>query len=310
MSDIKMNYVAFNILLDDLVFADGRTQMGVLGGGGPQTAFGMRLWSERVGLVGGVGPDFPAAAEEWLEQSGIDRQGVRRTDVPTARAWQVVEASGQRTQVWRVAPPVIQAQLQRSMATLPEPYQQARGYHLGVHPLSPDYSFLTALSEREGVISLESFRPAEHLPEERALQQLVKAALIFSLNEHEARSLVGVGKPLELSRRLLAAGARVLCLRMGAAGSLVVDAATQTAYQIPAFPVTVLDAVGAGNAYGGGFLVGWCETGDLLTAGLYGAVAASFLLEQIGLPRFAPDLEAAARQRVETLRPLAKKVSL
>ena len=38
-----VDLVAFGVILDDLVFPDGRTSLGVLGGGGPQTAFGMRL---------------------------------------------------------------------------------------------------------------------------------------------------------------------------------------------------------------------------------------------------------------------------
>jgi cytidine kinase len=35
--------ITFSIIIDDIVFPDGSTRMGVLGGGGPQTAFGMRL---------------------------------------------------------------------------------------------------------------------------------------------------------------------------------------------------------------------------------------------------------------------------
>jgi len=50
--------VAFGVIIDDIVYPDGSTVMGVLGGGGPQTAFGMRLWQERVGLAAGVGEDF------------------------------------------------------------------------------------------------------------------------------------------------------------------------------------------------------------------------------------------------------------
>jgi hypothetical protein len=50
-----MHFIAYSIIIDDLVFPDGRTQMGVLGGSGPQRAFGMKLWTDEVGLVGGDG---------------------------------------------------------------------------------------------------------------------------------------------------------------------------------------------------------------------------------------------------------------
>jgi hypothetical protein len=73
-----IDFVAFSLILDDLVFPDGRTAMGVLGGGGPQAAFGMKLWTEKVGLVSGIGRDLPAKALAWLEASGIYRRPALR----------------------------------------------------------------------------------------------------------------------------------------------------------------------------------------------------------------------------------------
>ena len=64
---------------------------------------------------------------------------------------------------------------------------------------------------------------------------------------------------------------------------------------------TVVDPVGAGNAYCGALLVGWLEKGDLRLAGMYAAVAASFLVEQYGLPAPRSDLRAQARQRLAEL---------
>ena len=249
----RIDYVAFNIMLDDLVFPDGRTQMGVLGGGGPQTASGMRLWSEHVGLVGGVGPDFPLSADKWLNDIGIDGKGVRRDALPTARAWQIMETTGLRTQVWRVDASVRRKQLGRSLESLPALYRAAKGYHIGVHPLTPDYPFMDGLHKLGGVVSVESFCPAARQPDEGALNRLLQAADIFSLNEHEAVTLVGEGKPEELAVRLLSAGANLLCLRLGANGSLIVDGKNELAFYVPAVSVQVVDAVGAGNAYCGGF---------------------------------------------------------
>src|SRR5512136_230160 len=109
-----VDLVAFGIVIDDLVFPDGRTVMGVLGGGGPQTAFGMRLpalvgWTATTttGLVAGVGRDLPGEARAWLESAGIDLAGVQATDLPTPCAWQLMEADGRRTQVWRVTREVV-----------------------------------------------------------------------------------------------------------------------------------------------------------------------------------------------------------
>lgn len=47
----------------------------------------------------------------------------------------------------------------------------------------------------------------------------------------------------------------------------------------------VVDPTGAGNAFLGAFSIGYLETGDVIEAAKYGSVAASFALEQVGMPR-------------------------
>jgi sugar/nucleoside kinase (ribokinase family) len=310
-----IDLVAFGIVIDDLVFPDGRTVMGVLGGGGPQTAFGMRLpalagWmaTSNVGLVAGVGRDLPGEAGAWLESAGIDLTGVRTTDLPTPRAWQLMEADGRRTQVWRVAGELIGAQLARSLDCVPSDYRAALGFHLGIHPDDPNLEFVRQLralpSSRRAasglrfpVVSVEPFRPADRPLSDAALRRLCSAADIFSPNRAEARSLVGHAAPEELARRLADGGAPIVALRLGAEGSLVYDGARL--HHVPAIPVAVVDPTGAGNAYCGGFLAGYVQTGDALMAARCGTVAASFLVEQIGLPPINEQLRLEADLRLK-----------
>ncbi len=281
-----MDFLAFSLIIDDIVFPDGRTAMGVLGGGGPQTAFGMKLWADKVGLVSGVGSDLPAEAQVWLESTGIDTAGLRYSNQwPTPRAWQLLEADGRRTQVWRVPSPAIGVQLSRSPEKLPPAYRLARGFHLGVHPEEPDLDFIQALRKNGAVVSIEPFRPSAHPLTETELRALLSAGQIFSPNEEEAQSLVGPGEPLDLVRRLVEAGAEIVALRRGVGGAIVHRADTGETWHIPAVETTVVDPTGAGNAFCGSFLAGWVQTGELRLAGLYGTVAASFLVEQVGLPR-------------------------
>ena len=297
--------VAFNIILDDIVFPDGRTAMGTLGGGGPQAAFGMRLFAAEAGLVAEVGPEFPESAWAWLKACGIDTTGVRvNAGSRTPRAWQVTEEDGRRTQVWRVTP-----SFARSIDFLPESYRHARGFHFGIHPESSDFEFASALRRVGAVISVETFRPAAGRPSPEALFALLASADIFSANTREAESLVGPGAPRAVARRLVEAAesrAQLIVLRMGSEGSLVVEGQTGQAVRIPAAPVPVVDTVGAGNAYGGGFLAGWIESHDMARAGICGAVAASFAVEQIGLPIITVELRAEAERRLNALQPLVE----
>ena len=311
-----IDLIAFGIIIDDLVFPDGHTVTGALGGGGPQTAFGMRLpalagWTETsgdVGLVAGIGHDLPNSARAWLAAAGIDLTGVRETELPTPRAWQKLERDGHRTQVWRVDGRVIGAQLGRTLDRIPGSYRRAKGFHLGIHPDEPDLDFIRQLRSLAGigipayhpVVSLEPFKPADRPPSDAALREMCSAADIFSPNVAEAQSLVGNGSPDEMVRRLTDAGASIVALRMGPEGSLVYIG-SHLAVHVPAIATNVIDPTGAGNAYCGGFLAGYAQTGDMLTAGRYGAVAASFLVEQVGLPEINERLRTQARLRLHLL---------
>lgn len=304
-----VDFVTFSLIIDDIVFPDGQTSMGVLGGGGPQTAFGMRLWADNVGLSAGVGPDLPAEVQNWLNLFEIDTQGLRYSkEWPTPRAWQVLEDDGRRTQVWRVPGPVIGQQLGRRLEYLSENYRNARGFHLGVHPEEPDLEFIQALRDLGAVVSVEPFRPAQQSLTDIELRALLSAGQIFSPNEQEAQSLVGPGEPLALIQRLVNLGVEVVALRQGATGALVHRADVGETWHIPAVESKVIDPTGAGNAFCGGFLAGWVQTGDIRTAGLYGAVSASFLVEQVGLP--PPDLELieAAQKRLAVLKTAVYKI--
>jgi sugar/nucleoside kinase (ribokinase family) len=306
-----MDFVTFSLIIDDIVFPDGQTAMGTLGGGGPQTAFGMKLWADQVGLIGGVGSDRPAEAQAWLAATDIDTTGLRYSaEWPTPRAWQVLEEDGRRTQVWRIPGRAIGQQLGRTLDRVPPAYRHAQGFHLGLHPEEPDLTFIQALHDLGTIVSVEPFRAAPRSLTSSELQALLSAGPIFSPNLAEAASLVGPGDPLELIGRLAGAGARVIALRQGALGATVYRADTGETWHIPAVPTQVVDPTGAGNAFCGGFLAGWVQTGELRQAGLYGVVAASFLVEQVGLPKPRPELKTEARQRLAALANQVQKLSL
>ncbi len=190
-----IDFVTFGIILDDIVFPDGSTRMGVLGGGGPQTAWGMAAAlgsGATVGLVAGVGADLDESLLAPLVAAGIDLGGLRRTDLPTPRAWQVTEADGRRTQVWRVPLESLGVQLARRWDVLPEPYRAARHFHWGIHPDDPAApafaAELTALGRR---VSLEPFRPPQRPLDDAALRALLTACAVFSPNWEEATRLAG-----------------------------------------------------------------------------------------------------------------------
>jgi cytidine kinase len=289
-----------SIVVDDIVRPDGQTRMGVLGGGAAHAAMGMRVWSRRVGLLGAVGCDLPEADRRELRRA-VDVRGPARPDAPSPRAWQLYEPDGRRTHVDRTAPSHFMAMCPRP-DEFPAEYAGAMGVRLECDAPGP---------LREWMARLQAGRCARILwepwnvfcrPESRTVfDELAPLLDVVSPNLLQARRLTGLEDPRQILTALLAVGVRVVVLRMGAAGSLVAGQ-DEGPVAVPAVPVArVVDVTGAGNAYCGGFLVGLAETGDLEQAGRYGAVSASFALEQFGAVYPLEGLRARAERRLSAL---------
>ena len=70
---------------------------------------------------------------------------------------------------------------------------------------------------------------------------------------------------------------------MGARGLRLLLHGEKNWIQVPTYPTEAVDPTGAGDAFCGGFLVGMAQTRDARQAALYGAVSASFIIEDFGV---------------------------
>ena len=280
--------VAFGIIIDDLVFPDGRTQMGVLGGGGPQTAWGMAAAlgsGEQVGLVAGVGDDLSAEMLAPLTEAGINLDGLRVTRHPTPRAWQIHEADGRRTQVWRTPPRFLGEQLAKNHDMVP--YPDAQNFHWGLHPGDGDLRFANELRGDGKRVSLEAFKPADAPLNDDERRALFTACDVFAAGCDEFASLfddVSYDDALAAARD---AGLPMLVIRKGAEGVSVYDFPNGRAYHADALPANVVDVTGAGNAFSGAFVARLDD--GIAQATCHGLAAAAYMIEQVGIPRGLPD---------------------
>jgi cytidine kinase len=291
-----MYYASLSVIIDDIVFPDGRTSMGVLGGGGMHTVAGMRIWSDDVGILGHVGRDFDVSI---MEQLDLREVAFRRTDLPTPRAWQLFEYDGHRTQIPRVALDDWAAQL-RWPDDLPE-YLQAHGVravHLLTRGIPGDPEQIARVAAAGIRISLEPIIEdgMDRAHADRVLASLAHAE-IFSPGTGELLALLGDRPLRDALAELAKLGPTIVALRRGAAGSLIYERETRRVLRVPAARANVIDVTGAGNAYSGGLLVGWCQSGDLANTAACAAVSAALAIEQIGPATITPELLADARRR-------------
>lgn len=136
--------------------------------------------------------------------------------------------------------------------------------------------------------------PDEHLA---AVRNLLRWTEIFLPNLDEARAITGLDTPLDAARALQALGPSTVVVKCGAEGSLAV--AGDTSIAVPVYPTKVVDAVGAGDVFDAGFLLGQIGGATLEDSLRLGNATASIYVSRIE-SRFPSEEEVRTRMSTRT----------
>lgn len=287
------------IVIDDIQLRSGEIAPGNLGGGGPQAAFGMRLWHDDIALLTRSGNDLDQAHIAVLQGLGLDLSGwARYDDLPTPRGLMHYDEDEQlQSQEIITGQPTWKNLLSRPLTLSPE-HQQAAGIHMitefGDEPM---VASARALQRNGALFSLEPIFADHSCPDPDALLELARTVDIVTPDWPAASAIAGSEQPLEVLRYWSALGPEAVAIRHGAHGSYVWDRQHDQAWHIPILPVELVDPTGAGNAYGGGWAIGWWRFRNARLAGCYATVAAALMISQAGMPPLDDD----QRQMAETL---------
>ncbi|OGO10630.1 MAG: hypothetical protein A2Z66_05100 [Chloroflexi bacterium RBG_13_66_10] len=302
-----------------LDFANGRHIQAQYGGNAAYSAAGMHVWTESIGIVTSVGSKFPQSEFDRLSDAGIDVSGVRRRN--SSREFEIhisYDRDGKRLYepprgvlgfLQRAAPGVLglmAGPMWRSLVPqsedIPPDYFQAEGAMVCASEPATQAKIAEAMRGRVKTIVLDPpplvLRPHGAVP--KGLVDLSIPDFVMP-SEQELFEYFGDGIPPEDgARRLQSLGARNVVVKLGERGSMVFDEARRAWRVVPIYRTRVVDPTGAGDAFGGGFLVGLVETGDPLQAALYGTISASFVIEGEGgtaaLERARPQAEARLKE--------------
>jgi sugar/nucleoside kinase (ribokinase family) len=297
MSDLE--YVVYGkIIVDDIALPDGGHVRGVLGGGGPQAAFGARLWSDSVGLLTRTGSDLEAEPAETLRGLAVDLGGWRQfPEIPTPRHQMRYDEQEYLVGGGLITSAEDWTRLLSEPLDLPSTYRHPRAIHLVTEfPEEPMVQTAFELQAKGTLFSLEPLAAGPGEPDWEGLRALIKRVDLACPDWPTATHLAGSDDPKDVVRYWATLGPALVAVRHGARGSYVWCREYESAWHVPPVPVEVVDTTGAGNAYGGGLCVGWTETRDARQAGCYGAISAATLIRQVGLPQMSPELRREARK--------------
>lgn len=284
-----------NMIVDDLVLADGRSRMGEPGGAMLYTSLGARLWNVHAGIVSPCGTDYPRETLAALEHRGVDLGGLRYLEGPGLRTWLLYEPRARRV-VHRLDA-ISHVDASPGPEDVPEAWRAAQAFHLSPMPLASQRPLVESLARGErATISLDPHEPVreDNLEEWREVLALVN---VFFLSEEELQLEGAASDPVSSLRRLAGGRLGTIVLKRGAEGGLLHDLRTDsTLYWAPKV-VELVDSTGSGDAFAGGFLAGRIAAEDAQASVEQGVVSASFALERWGAEALLQATPADARLR-------------
>jgi len=111
----------------------------------------------------------------------------------------------------------------------------------------------------------------------------------------------------EIAETIATFGLEYVIITCGAKGQFVYDQLNHNRWQIPAYPIKVIDTVHASDTFAGAFLAGFQKHFDPLIASFYGNIACSIKLEGSGAFYLLDALPGLANARLEVIKEKARK---
>jgi fructokinase len=252
--------------LYDLVLQGSVEELRGHPGGGPfNTARTIGRLDQPVAYLGRLSTDrFGRRLEDMLREDGVDLGCVVHTDDPTTLALAEVDPEGvARYRFYERATSAPGLTAEAALATLPDDVRYLHVGTLGL-ALEPIATALEAVIERLAGSTLIAVDPNcrpwvidDHEAYRARLGRVLSRSHVVKVSEEDLDFLEPALPAVAAVRALLEHGPTVGLLTRGPNGAVVVTRTAEAA--VPAPRAKVVDTIGAGDAFGGGFVAWWNE---------------------------------------------------
>src|SRR4051794_41118206 len=259
MSDADVILVGGEALYDLVLDASDHLH-GHPGGGPFNTARTIGRLQQPVAYLGRLSTDrFGTTLERMLAADGVRLDAVVRTEEPTTLALAEIDETGSaRYRFYERATSAPGLTPEAALATLPPAVGILHVGTLGL-TLEPMATALEAVVEElsgKALVAVDpNVRPwviGDPDGYRRRLRRVMTRSDVVKVSEEDLAWLDPQRTPAAAARALLDVGPRVVLLTRGGDGAVTVTAGGDV--PVPAPPVKVVDTIGAGDAFGGGFL--------------------------------------------------------
>ena len=293
LGGINMDLVTFA----DRLPADGETVVGsrfvtYAGGKGANQAVAVARMGARSAMVGRIGDDmFGPQLIAMLDSAGVETRAVNVSEGSSSGIAVISVGEGGQNRIVQVLganDTCGDVEFEAIAGLLPE----ASAVLLQLE-VSVDLSLRVAdLAASQGVSVILDPGPVRPVPPE-----FYQHVSVITPNETEAEALVGhpvadLDAARAAAEELLNRGVGAAVIKLGALGAYWSDG--KDSGHVPAFPVTAVDTVAAGDAFNGAMAVALSEGGSLPEAVRWGCAAGALAVTRVGAQDSMPARDAVA----------------
>ena len=260
--------VAGEALIDLVPESDAIDALAAHPGGGPfNTARTIARLERPVAYLGRLSRDrFGQRLESLLAEDGVRLEAIVHTDEPTTLALADLDEQGvARYRFYTEGTAAAGLTSETALAARPD---DVRIVHAGTLALvlEPTASAVEAVIARlsgHAMVFIDPNVRPDIIPDAAAYRERLARVLsmshVLKVSEEDLDWLAPGRRSIDAVRELLAGGPTVGLLTRGPSGALVITATAEVA--VPSPRTTVVDTIGAGDAFGGGFVAWWHARG-------------------------------------------------
>ena len=253
--------------LIDLVPAPGNVLSAHPGGGPYNVARTAARLGAPVAFLGRLSTDrFGRLLARELADDGVDLDAIVRTEDPTTLALAEFDGDGSaRYRFYADGTSAAELTTRDTLRVAPERFSALHIGTLGlvIEPMSTAIEALVRSAPASMLVMVDpNCRPAaiaDRAGYRRRVLRVLARADVVKVSDEDLEYLYPGRTPERAADALLAEGPGLVLITRHARGAVVVTSAGATA--VPSRPVTVIDTVGAGDAFGGAFLAWWRNGG-------------------------------------------------
>lgn len=268
-----------HLTMDDIIYCDGTTYMGVLGGAALYAAVGASVWGGETYIVSKIGQSYNYAE---LCRIALDRNinidNIKFVDSHGLDIWVLYDKNNDHYFI----PKYYSGKFDEIIPTfdmIPDYLLNRKNiFHISPMPICCQKELITYLRKKGCSITVDPHQESCKYGELGEWEYIFKSIDVFFPSEIEFRLLSGDN--MWLDWKCIAQFSRfykipILVLKMAEKGACMYLLERDEMYYIPAIRKQVTDCTGAGDAFAGGFIYSYIQDLNPVKALLYATVSAA-----------------------------------